>query len=102
MKFLVVFKIAEGKSMDDVAPLMVDEIKEVWRSYQEGSLREFYFSPKRPAVVLIYEADDEAAVEIAVSRLPMVKESVLSHETFELAAFSHLQALFDMDLMEQE
>jgi hypothetical protein len=98
MRYLVVFSIADGKTMNDVTPLMLEEIKEVWRSYQSGPLREFYFSPKQPAVILIYEAPDEVALEEAIGLLPMVKEHVLDHQVFELGAFGHLQVLFDKSL----
>ncbi|MDP0930095.1 hypothetical protein Q0601_23215 [Paracoccus onubensis] len=98
MKYLVVFSIADGKTMDDVAPLMLEEVKEVWRSYQSGPLREFYFSPKQPAVILVYEAPDEETLEETVGRLPMVREHVLDHQVFELGAFDNLQILFDKTL----
>lgn len=95
MKYLVLLTLSEGKSLDDVKPHMVSEIRAVWEGYQRNVLREFYFSPDPPTVSLIYEVPNEAALDVELSRLPMIKERLLDHQVVSLGPFMQLQALFD-------
>jgi hypothetical protein len=99
MKYLVLLTPAAGKTVEDVAPYMVEEIKAVWSSYNSAVLREFYFSPSPPTVTLIYEVADEAAVHAELDRLPMIEEKLLDRQVVALGPFVQLQALFGKSLM---
>ena len=99
MKYLVLLTPAAGKKVEDIAPHMVAEIKAVWESYNNGVLREFYFSPGPPVVTLIYEVADEATLHSELDRLPMIQEHLLDRQVVALGPFVQFQALFDKSLL---
>lgn len=98
MKYLVLLTPASGKSLDDIKTHMVSERRAVWNAYANGVLREFYFSPSPPTVTLIYEANDELALNAELDRLPMIVERLLDRQVVALGPFAQLQALFDESL----
>lgn len=98
MKYLVLLTPSAGKTLDDIAPHMAAEIKAVWTSYSEGSIREFYFSPSPPIVTLIYELADDATLHAELDRLPMIEEGLLDRQVVALGPFVQLKTLFDKRL----
>ncbi len=99
MKYLALLTPAAGKSVEDITPYIVAEIKAVWASYTSDALREFYFSQSPPIITLIYEVANEASLHAELDRLPMIEEKLLDRQVVALGAFVHLQALFDKNLM---
>lgn len=98
MKYLVLLTPSVGKTLDEIVPHMVDEIKAVWADYSEGLIREFYFSPSPPIVTLVYEVPNETMLHAKLDGLPMIEEGLLDRQVVMLGPFTQLQALFDKSL----
>lgn len=95
MKILVLPKLREGASVEQVQPHATAEIKAVWDLYAQGICREFYARPDRPGgVILMVEAPSVEAAQQALATLPLVERGLLDLDLMPLAPFTHLTRLF--------
>jgi hypothetical protein len=95
MKILVVPKLHEGASVEQLQPHATAEIKAVWELYAQGICREFYVRADRGGgVVLIVESPSVEAAQQALATLPLVERGLLDLELIPLAPFTHLTRLF--------
>jgi hypothetical protein len=100
MKYLALLTPSPGRTLDEFGPYFVPEERVVWASYRDERLREAYFQPTPPAVILIYEAADSASVDAELDQLPMVKARLLDRQIFHLGPWLPLEKVFDKKLME--
>jgi hypothetical protein len=94
MKVLARSKLLPGATMEQVAPHLREEARQVWQLYTAGVVREMYMSHDRAQAILVLEAADLAEAERALSALPLVQQGLLGFDLTGLAPFVPLAGLF--------
>jgi hypothetical protein len=94
VKILAITRREPGTTFDHIQALQVPEAKEVWRLMGQDLIREIYFDPTRPAVVLVLEAESIDAAQASLAMLPMVAEGRIGFDFLELRPYRQLSNLF--------
>jgi hypothetical protein len=94
MKLLAISRRAQGATGEDIARLQRPEVAAVWAMIGAGFIREIYFDPARPAVVLILEAASVAVAEAQLATLPMAKAGVIGFDLLTLGPYRQIETLF--------
>ena len=95
MKLLALEHERPGHSAADFQPHLRGEARRVWDLYQQGVVREIYFSPGSSArAVLVLECADETAARAALSTLPLVAEGLIDFELLPLIPYPGWGRLF--------
>lgn len=99
MLVLAISRRGDGFDPQRLGALQKAEAQTVWNLYQEGIIKQFYFDAARkpdPKGILIIEAEGrDQARDIAISRLPLVKEGLIDFELYELGPYAALAMAFD-------
>ena len=93
MQFLLIARVVEGVSMEQVLPHVKDEAAKVWEEYTADIVRIHYIADMSGAVLMCEAASLEAMQEIA-AQFPMVKAGVLKMEVLPLKPYTGLESLF--------
>ena len=94
MKILAITKRQPGATSRHIQALQVPEALAVWRHMRDGFVREIYFDPDRPAVVLVLEASSTDDARARLATLPMVAQGQIDFEILVLGHYSQLSHLF--------
>ncbi|MCA1916456.1 hypothetical protein [Methanospirillum hungatei] len=95
MKILAMDTFQPGVTLDDVSPHLLEEMKESWKLYMDGFIREWYFRGDQQGAVLILEADSIDDAKMKMNSLPLVRENLISFTYIPLHPFMVLSALFE-------
>jgi uncharacterized protein YciI len=95
MQFLVLARVAEGISLEQVMPHVKAEAEIIWKQYAAGVARSIYYIADMSGAVLLCEAADLEAAQEMTNQLPMVKAELLKVEILPLKPYTGLEALFD-------
>jgi hypothetical protein len=93
MKIIAVEKVILGVSPEDIRPFLVAETKKVWEFYQEGLIREIYFTENNDAI-LILEADDKEEAFGILKQLPLVQNNLIEFTINEMHPYRGYARLF--------
>lgn len=74
--------------------LLVEEAERVWELYQEGTIRELYFSQDQYEAVLILECKDSAEAQRVIDSLPLVKAELIKFRILPLVPYDGFARLF--------
>ena len=94
MKLMAITHRAPGATNERIAALQSSEVAMVWSMIQEGFIREIYFDPGRPCVVLILESESEETARARLRNLPMVKDRQIDFDYYALGPYRQLEHLF--------
>jgi hypothetical protein len=94
MRILAITRRLPGTRVEQIQALQVPEARAVWRLLGEDLIRDIWFDPARPAVVLMLEAESAAAARARLGVLPMVAEGLLDFDILELHPYRQLANLF--------
>lgn len=94
MQVLVIAKVAEGVSAEQVTPYIAAEATEVWNAYAADMLRSIYYIADMSGAVLLWEAPSVEIVEAALSKFPMIDRGLLKREIIPLKPYVGLASLF--------
>jgi hypothetical protein len=94
MQVLVIARVTEGTSIEQVMPYVAAEAAEVWNAYEADMLRTIHYIADMSGAVLLFEAASVEAVETALSKFPMIANGLLACETIELKPYIGLASLF--------
>lgn len=72
----------------------IEEAHQVWELYQAGLIREIYFRADQQTAVLILECCSTDEASSALSKLPYVREGLITFELIPLIAYSGFERLF--------
>jgi hypothetical protein len=97
-KFIVIGGPRAHATPDATAPLILAEIKAVWRDYQRGLIREIFERSDQRGVVMVCEADDRSEVEEMLANLPLVKAGFLDTQVIGVKPFGLWSALFASEI----
>lgn len=96
MKILAVEKEIPGIKDEDYVLYLKAEARRVWQLFQEGIIREFYFTnDESHFAVLILECSGAADAEKILSSLPLVEHRLISFDVKELIPYSGFSRLFE-------
>lgn len=95
MKILAIEKEIPGVAEVDYKPHLVNEAKKAWKLYQQGIIRELYFTAENNLAVLILECKDKAEAEKYLDTLPLVKEGLIKFDVQMLVPYSGFARLFN-------
>lgn len=94
MKILVLDRILPGATEEKIKSLMKEEAAHAWKSYLNGTVREWYFRQDRPGAVIVLECATLEEAQAAVNALPLAKAGLVAFECIPLGPFVPLAALF--------
>jgi hypothetical protein len=95
LKILAIEKKINGATEEKFIPHLKVEAQKVWELYQNGIIREIYFTKKSHNAVLVLECTDENEVSIILSTLPLVKEKLIAFDIFPLEPYDGFARLFE-------
>ena len=93
MKILAIEKEMSGIKDSDYEPFLEAEARKAWELYQQGLIRELYFTDDHCAV-LVLEARDKAHAREIVEQLPLVQQKLIDFELLALTAYPGFARLF--------
>ncbi len=70
------------------------EAQKVWELYKAGVIRESYFRVDRSEAVLVLECQTVDEARVALSKLPFVKNELITFELIPLKAYLGIERLF--------
>ena len=94
MQVLVIARIVEGVSIEQVQLYISAEAAAVWNSYTEDMLRTIHYIADMSGAVLLFEAPSVAAIEAVMPKFPMIANGLLKCEVIALKPYVGLASLF--------
>jgi hypothetical protein len=94
MKILAIEKEVSGVKEEDYKPFLKSEALKVWELYQQGIIRELYFTQTDNSAVLILECKDADEANKHLDTLPLVKEGLIKFDVLPLIPYSGFERLF--------
>lgn len=95
MKILAIEKEIPGIKEDDYKPHLKPEALKAWELYQQGIIRELYFTENDHSAVLILECKDADETNKYLNTLPLVKEGLIKFDVFPLIPYPGFERLFN-------
>lgn len=94
MQFLVIARVVEGVSREQVFPLVKPEVAQVWEYYATDLVRTIHYIADMSGAVLLFEAPSLEIVNEALAQFPMAKAGVLKVEVLPLKPYVGIAELF--------
>lgn len=94
MKIMAMTRRVPGVTFDDIQRHQIPEVTKVWEGICEGIIREIYFDPAKPCVVLMLEAESVEAASAFLNELPMAKDRLIEFDYTVLGPYTQLSNLF--------
>jgi hypothetical protein len=94
MKLMAITRRLPDATTERIQALQLSEVTMVWSMILAGFIREIYFDPKRPCVVLIIESENEEKAAARLDELPMVKARQIGFDYYALGPYRQLENLF--------
>jgi hypothetical protein len=93
MKIIAIEKVILGVSPEDIKPYLVEETKKVWELYQQGIIREIYFTENNDAILILEVKDTDEALE-NIKQLPLVQNNLIEFIIHEMHPYRGYARLF--------
>ncbi|MFV0408983.1 MAG: YciI family protein [Paracoccus sp. (in: a-proteobacteria)] len=94
MRFICLSRPLEGVGMEQLGPLMGDEVRAAWQLYKDGVIREIYFRQDLIGVAIMAEADSLDAAKAAVANFPLAKAGLIEFDVIPIGPFTFWDVLF--------
>jgi len=94
MKVLAIVNLAAAADLSDVLRSLNEELRESWTLFSENVIREAYMTDDPARVVFVLEADDLAAAQTQLQKLPLVRRGCFTLELTALRPFFNWARLF--------
>jgi N-formylglutamate amidohydrolase len=94
MQILVIARVAEGVSVEQVQPHISAEAAAVWHAYAAEMLRTIHYIADMSGAVLLFEAPSMEEVVAALPKFPMIAQGLLNCEVIALKPYVGLASLF--------
>jgi hypothetical protein len=95
MKILAIAKVDPQTTPEKIKPFLEAEVKQAWKLYREGPVREMYSCPdRRLGVVFVLECGSADEAKKSLDELPFVREKFIDFELIPLGPFSYFEMLF--------
>ena len=87
MKLLAIEKETTSVNWDEESETLINESYQVYHLFQEGVIRDIYFTENENAVIIL-ECASKAEAATVLSTLPLVKAGLISFEIMELRPYT--------------
>jgi hypothetical protein len=94
MRLLAIERSRPEASSRDAKPFLKDEARRVWELYQDGHIREIWFTASDRRAVLLLECSSEQEAIGLLATLPLVRERCIAFEVLPLKPYSGFERLF--------
>jgi hypothetical protein len=94
MKFIAIIDVVPGAPLENVKADLPNEVRESWKLFATGALREAYATDSPTRVVFVLESADAASAAADLGKLPLIRAGLLAHELIELRPFANWSLLF--------
>ena len=94
MKILCIEKEVPGVKDKDYKPHLKAEALKAWELFQEGIIRELYFTQNDHYAVLVLECKDADEAHKVLNLLPLVKEGLIKFNIMPLIPYPGFARLF--------
>jgi len=94
MKVLAIIDVTPNASIEVIRGELKNELREAWRLYGSGLLREAYATDAPTRVVFLLEAQDVTHAEQGLRSLPLIARGLMRASLVELRPFTNWSALF--------
>jgi hypothetical protein len=94
MKVIAYDRFKTGVSMEQITPLLPEEVSNVWRLWKAGIVRENYARADEPGVVIVFEVPDVATAQAYTDDFPLSKAGLLEWKFIALQIPLPIEALF--------
>ncbi|MDQ6669224.1 MAG: hypothetical protein M3069_00395 [Chloroflexota bacterium] len=94
MKIFAYDRFKPGVTLDTIAPLLPQEVANVWRLWKAGVVRENYARADEPGVVIVFELDSVDDARRYLDDFPLTKAGYLEWTCIPLMAPLPLEGLF--------
>ena len=94
MKILAMEKEIVGSRTEQLSQQLILEAKQVWKLYQEGFIREFYFRQDQSKAVLILECTNREEALRVLDSLPLVQQGLIAFDLIPLIPYPGFSRLF--------
>lgn len=98
MKLLAIEKETNVVNWDEENETLINESYQVYHLFQEGIIRDIYFTETENAVIVLECASREEAI-IVLETLPLVKAGLISFEVMELRPYTGFDRIIQKPLM---
>jgi hypothetical protein len=87
MKLLAIEQETSAVNWNEESETLINESYQVYQLFQEGIIRDIYFTETENAVIIL-ECASKAEASIVISTLPLVKAGLISFEIMELRPYT--------------
>ncbi len=87
MKLLAIEQETSAVNWDEESEVLINESYQVYHLFQEGIIRDIYFTENENAVIILECASKDEAVKI-LATFPLVKAGLISFEVMELRPYT--------------
>jgi len=98
MKLLAIEKETNVVNWDEENETLINESYQVYHLFQEGIIRDIYFTETENAVIILECASREEAI-IVLETLPLVKAGLINFEVMELRPYTGFDRIIQKPLM---
>ena len=94
MKIIALEQEKPGLTLVDFQPYLKNEALTIWQLVKAGTIRETYFDQSQHTAVLILECSSVEEANQILSRLPLVKNGLITFQFIPLAPYTGYERLF--------
>jgi len=98
MKLLAIEQETSSVNWDNESEVLINESYQVYHLFQEGIIRDIYFTENENAVIILECASKEEAVNL-LSTLPLVKAGFITFEVMELRPYTGFDRIIQKPLV---
>jgi len=98
MKLLAIEQETSSVNWDNESEVLINESYQVYHLFQEGIIRDIYFTENENAVIILECASKEEAVKL-LSTLPLVKAGFITFEVMELRPYTGFDRIIQKPLV---
>jgi muconolactone delta-isomerase len=95
MKLLAIEKEIPGVNKEDYKPHLIPEAMKAWELYQQGIIRELYFTESDHSAILILECKEADEANKYLDSLPLVRQRLIRFDIFPLIPYPGFARLFE-------
>lgn len=95
MKVIAYDRFKPGVTMEQVRPMLPEEVAHAWRLWKRGVVRENYSRVDQPGVVLILEVETPDAARQLLAEFPLSKAGHLEWTCIPVTVPFPLEEVFD-------
>jgi hypothetical protein len=94
MKILAIAKVDPQTTPEKIQPHLEAEVKQAWKLYKDGNVREMYnCMDRRMGVVFVLECSSVEEARKSLDDLPFVREKFIDFEMIPIGPFSYFEML---------